>query len=139
MAMPPPEQQADMSVLICFAKAKALGEGTGEYMCPACCQAQGVKYAFTPRVNHTDGSSTRYQSRERVKLALDPETKAPIAVFSAVRTLCTPWADPRCKCPPMNPRAPFCDNSMTHMQAVSLKSDDVARTPPMGFVSWQRF
>jgi hypothetical protein len=32
------------------AKAKALGEGTGEYMCPACCQAQGVKYAFTPRV-----------------------------------------------------------------------------------------
>ena len=31
-------------------KAKALGEGTGEYMCPACCQAQGVKYAFTPRV-----------------------------------------------------------------------------------------
>ena len=25
MQLPPPEQQADMSVLICFAKAKALG------------------------------------------------------------------------------------------------------------------
>ena len=32
------------------AKARALGDGAAEFMCPACCEAKGVKFAFTPRV-----------------------------------------------------------------------------------------
>eukprot|EP01051_Picozoa_sp_SAG22_P005781 SAG22_NODE_355_length_11775_cov_76.400651_13_plen_114_part_00 len=80
------------------------------------------EYAFTPRVNHTDGSATRYVSRERVKLAIDPVTKAPIAVFSAVRA---PWLDPRCKkvgvgsAARWDVLAPFCDASFTHMQSIA--------------------
>ena len=78
-------------------------------------------YAYTPVVQHTDGSSTQYASRERPKLSLDPQTLAPVAILSAVRA---PWLDSRCgaRKPPWNVHAPFCDASFTHVQLVGRGS-----------------
>ena len=81
-------------------------------------------YAYTPIVEHTDGTQTEYVSRERPKLALDPVDQAPVAITSAVRA---PWIDARCKPAAgakagvpsgWNVRAPYCDAAFTHVQLV---------------------
>ena len=75
-------------------------------------------YAYTPEVQHTDGTHTEYISRERPKLALDPSHKAPLAIISAVRA---PWLDQRCAWgsrPHQSVHDPFCDSSFTHIQLV---------------------